>query len=152
MAERYLEQIRAIIRVCEDTDGILIVDKNGIIRDHRIAMNYYWKEEETVGHHIRELYPGLDEDSSTILRALRTGQAIYDQRQELVNSRGEQVELDATTIPIVVNGEVEGAVDCARFYVVGQRMLSCSRLWRRRRPAAWGAAGTHPSTCASWRR
>ena len=105
MAERYLEQIRAIIRVCEDTDGILIVDKNGIIRDHRIAMNYYWKEEETVGHHIRELYPDLDEDSSTILRALRTGQAIYDQRQELVNSRGEQVELDATTIPIVVNGE-----------------------------------------------
>ena len=124
MAERYLEQIRAIIRVCEDTDGILIVDKNGIIRDHRIAMNYYWKEEETVGHHIRELYPGLDEDSSTILR---TGQAIYDQRQELVNSRGEQVELDATTIPIVVNGEVEGAVDCARFYVVGQRIVRGGR-------------------------
>ena len=44
MAERYLEQIRAIIRVCEATDGILIVDKNGIIRAHRIAMNYYWKE------------------------------------------------------------------------------------------------------------
>ena len=127
MAERYLEQIRAIIRVCEDTDGILIVDKNGIIRDHRIAMNYYWKEEETVGHHIRELYPGLDEDSSTILRALRTGQAIYDQRRELVNSRGEQVELDATTIPIVVNGEVEGAVDCARFYVVGQRIVRGGR-------------------------
>lgn len=127
MAERYLEQIRAIIRVCEDTDGILIVDKNGIIRDHRIAMNYYWKEEETVGHHIRELYPGLDENSSTILRALRTGQAIYDQRQELVNSRGELVELDATTIPIVVNGEVEGAVDCARFYVVGQRIVRGGR-------------------------
>ena len=127
MAERYLEQIRAIIRVCEDTDGILIVDKNGIIRDHRIAMNYYWKEEETVGHHIRELYPGLDENSSTILRALRTGQAIYDQRQELVNSRGEQVELDATTIPIVVNGQVEGAVDCARFYVVGQRIVRGGR-------------------------
>lgn len=127
MAERYLEQIRAIIRVCEDTDGILIVDKNGIIRDHRIAMNYYWKEEETVGHHIRELYPGLDEDSSTILRALRTGQAIYDQRQELVNSRGEQVELDATTIPISVDGQVVGAVDCARFYVVGQRIVRGGR-------------------------
>ena len=127
MAERYLEQIRAIIRVCEDTDGILIVDKNGIIRDHRIAMNYYWKEEETVGHHIRELYPGLDEDSSTILRALRTGQAIYDQRQELVNSRGEQVERAATTIPLVVNGEGEGAVDCARFYVVRQRIVRGGR-------------------------
>ena len=127
MVEGYLDQIRAVIQVCEDTDGILIVDRNGIIRDHRIAMNYYWKAEETVGRHIRELYPCLDENSSTILKALRTGRAIYDQRQELVNSRGEQVELDATTIPIVVNGEVEGAVDCARFYVVGQRIVRGGR-------------------------
>ena len=34
----YMDQIRAVIQVCEDTDGILIVDRNGIIRDHRIAM------------------------------------------------------------------------------------------------------------------
>ena len=57
----YMDQIRAVIQVCEDTDGILIVDRDGIIRDHRIAMNYYWKAEETVGRHIRELYPELDE-------------------------------------------------------------------------------------------
>ena len=127
MAERYLEQIRAVIQVCEDTDGILIVDRDGIIRDHRIAMNYYWKAEETVGRHIRELYPELDEESSTILRALRTGRAIYDQRQEIVNSRGERVVLDATTIPITVDGQVVGAVDCARFYVVGQRIVRGGR-------------------------
>ena len=34
----YMDQIRAVIQVCEDTDGILIVDRDGIIRDHRIAM------------------------------------------------------------------------------------------------------------------
>ena len=123
----YMDQIRAIIQVCEDTDGIMIVDRNGIIRDHRIAMNYYWKAEETVGRHIRELYPELDEESSTILRALRTGRAIYDQRQEIVNSRGERVVLDATTIPISVDGQVVGAVDCARFYVVGQRIVRGGR-------------------------
>ena len=123
----YMDQIRAVIQVCEDTDGILIVDRDGIIRDHRIAMNYYWKAEETVGRHIRELYPELDEESSTILRALRTGRAIYDQRQEIVNSRGERVVLDATTIPISVDGQVVGAVDCARFYVVGQRIVRGGR-------------------------
>ena len=123
----YMDQIRAVIQVCEDTDGILIVDRDGIIRDHRIAMNYYWKAEETVGRHIRELYPELDEESSTILRALRTGRAIYDQRQEIVNSRGERVVLDATTIPISVDGQVVGAVDCARFYTVGQRIVRGGR-------------------------
>ena len=126
-ADSYMDQIRAVIQVCEDTDGILIVDRDGIIRDHRIAMNYYWKAEETVGRHIRELYPELDGESSTILRALRTGQAVYDQRQEIVNSRGERVVLDATTIPVVAGGHVVGAVDCARFYVVGQRIVRGGR-------------------------
>ena len=66
MVEGYLDQIRAVIQVCEDTDGILIVDRNGIIRDHRIAMNYYWKAEETVGRHIRELYLWIGTGSSGI--------------------------------------------------------------------------------------
>ena len=80
MPDEYLAQVQAIIRACEDTDGVLVVDRNGIIRDHRIAMDYYWQDKETVGRHILELYPDLDEESSTILRVLRTGQAVYDQR------------------------------------------------------------------------
>ena len=127
MPDEYLDQVQAIIRACEDTDGVLVVDRNGIIRDHRIAMDYYWQDKETVGRHILELYPDLDEESSTILRVLRTGQAIYDQRQEITNSRGEQVVVDATTIPLMVGGRVEGAVDFARFYVVGQRIVRGGR-------------------------
>ena len=127
MPDEYLAQVQAIIRACEDTDGVLVVDRNGIIRDHRIAMDYYWQDKETVGRHILELYPDLDEESSTILRVLRTGQAVYDQRQEITNSRGERVVLDATTIPLMVGGRVEGAVDFARFYVVGQRIVRGGR-------------------------
>ena len=127
MPDEYLAQVQAIIRACEDTDGVLVVDRNGIIRDHRIAMDYYWQDKETVGRHILELYPDLDEESSTILRVLRTGQAIYDQRQEITNSRGERVVVDATTIPLMVGGRVEGAVDFARFYVVGQRIVRGGR-------------------------
>ena len=89
----------------------------------------------------------------TILRALRTGRAIYDQRQEIVNSRGERVVLDATTIPISVDGQVVGAVDCARFYVVGQRIVrpcgwrraSCPRPW----PPPRCSSSTSPS-CPVW--
>ena len=127
MPDEYLAQVQAIIRACEDTDGVLVVYRNGIIRDHRIAMDYYWQDKETVGRHILELYPDLDEESSTILRVLRTGQAIYDQRQEITNSRGERVVVDATTIPLMVGGRVEGAVDFARFYVVGQRIVRGGR-------------------------
>lgn len=41
MSEDYLEQIRNIVQRCQDTDGILIVDRDGIIRYHNIGMNYY---------------------------------------------------------------------------------------------------------------
>ena len=123
----HLEQIAAIVQACADTDGLLIVDREGIIRYHSIKINYYWKAEETVGCHILKLYPELDEGSSTILRVLRTGQAIYDQRQEMVNSRGERVVLDATTLPVFDGRDVVGAVDCARFYVVGQRIVRGGR-------------------------
>lgn len=127
MSDDLLKQLSEIVQACVDADGILIVDAEGIIRYHRIAMNYYWKESETVGRHILELYPELDSESSTILRVLRTGQAIRGLHQELMNSRGEQVVLDATTLPILSGGKVAGAVDCARFYVVGRRIVRGGR-------------------------
>lgn len=127
MPDEYLEQIRDIVQRCQDTDGVLIVDRDGIIRYHSIGINYYWRAEDTVGRRIQELYPELDESTSTIFHALRTGQAIYDQRQEITNSRGERVVVEATTIPLMVGGRVEGAVDFARFYVVGQRIVRGGR-------------------------
>ena len=127
MSEDYLEQIRNIVQRCQDTDGILIVDRDGIIRYHNIGMNYYWRTEDTAGRRIQELYPELDESTSTILRALRTGQPVCDQRQEITNSRGERVELEATTLPILVEGQVVGAVDFAKFYVVAQRIVRGGR-------------------------
>lgn len=127
MAEDLLTQVSTIIRECEDSDGILVVDQDGIIRHQRITMNYYWREEDTIGHHILDLYPDLDATTSTILQVLRTGKPIYNQPQEIMNSRGERVLLDATTLPILDNGTVVGAVDCAKFYTVGQRIVRGGR-------------------------
>lgn len=68
-----LDQIGEVVRLCEDTDGIVIVNRNGIVEYHRISLDSYWCSQETEGRHILELYPELDADSSTILQALRTG-------------------------------------------------------------------------------
>lgn len=72
MLERFLDQIGEVLRLCEDTDGILVVNREGIIEYHRIPLNSYWCSQDTVGRHILELYPELDGESSTILTALRT--------------------------------------------------------------------------------
>ena len=107
MLERFLDQIGEVLRLCEDTDGILVVNREGIIEYHRIPLNSYWCSQDTVGRHILERYPELDGESSTILTALRTGRASYNVLQDINNHRGERVLLESTTIPIVVDGRVE---------------------------------------------
>lgn len=71
--EPYLDQIDHIVNLCADTDGIFIVDKDGIIEYCRSPMNIYFKPGETIGRHILELYPELTEETSTIMQVLRTG-------------------------------------------------------------------------------
>ena len=66
MLERFLDQIGEVLRLCEDTDGILVFNREGIIEYHRIPLNSYWCSQDTVGRHILELYPELDGESSTI--------------------------------------------------------------------------------------
>ena len=95
MLERFLDQIGEVLRLCEDTDGILVVNREGIIEYHRIPLNSYWCSQDTVGRHILELYPELDGESSTILTALRTGRASYNVLQDINNHRGERVLLES---------------------------------------------------------
>ena len=48
MLERFLDQIGEVLRLCEDTDGILVVNREGIIEYHRIPLNSYWCSQDTV--------------------------------------------------------------------------------------------------------
>ena len=123
MLERFLDQIGEVLRLCEDTDGILVVNREGIIEYHRIPPNSYWCSQDTVGRHILELYPELDGESSTILTALRTGRASYNVLQDINNHRGERVLLESTTIPIVVDGRVECVVDSSKYHTIDQRVI-----------------------------
>ena len=121
--KRVLDQIGEVVRLCEDTDGIVIVNRNGIVEYHRISLDSYWCSQETEGCHILELYPELDEDSSTILQALKTGKATYNVLQDINNRRGQRVLLESTTIPIVVDGRVECVVDSSKYHAIDQRVI-----------------------------
>lgn len=117
------EQIADVIRLCEDTDGLLIANREGIVEFQRIFLDNYWRSGETVGLHIFELYPELDEESSTIIQALRTGKPSYNVLQDINNRRGERVLLESTTIPIVVDGQVACVIDSSKFHSIDQRVI-----------------------------
>src|SRR5699024_170619 len=111
------------IRLCEDTDGLLIANREGVVEFQRVFVDNLWKSGETVGLHIFELYPELDEESSTIVQALKTGKATYNVLQDINNRRGERVLLESTTIPIVVDGRVACVVDSSKFHSIDQRII-----------------------------
>ena len=74
-----------------------------------------------------ELYPELDEESSTIVQALKTGKPSYNVLQNINNRRGERVLLESTTIPIVVDGQVECVVDSSKYHAIDQRVIRGKR-------------------------
>lgn len=117
------EQIADVIRLCEDTDGLLVANRDGIVEFQRIFLDNLWKSGETVGLHIFELYPELDEESSTIVQALKTGKPTYNVLQDINNRRGERVLLESTTIPIVVDGQVACVIDSSKFHSIDQRII-----------------------------
>lgn len=120
---RVAEQIADVIRLCEDTDGLIVANRDGIVEFQRIFVDNLWKSGETVGLHIFELYPELDEESSTIIQALRTGKPTYNVLQDINNRRGERVLLESTTIPIVVDGQVACVIDSSKFHSIDQRVI-----------------------------
>lgn len=115
MLEHYLDQLGDMLHLCADTDGILIVNKQGVIEYHSMPMPAYYTHEDTVGKHILDIYPSLTEETSTILTVLRTGIPSYQKVQRLINDRGQNVTLESTTLPIIVGSNVEGVVDSSHF-------------------------------------
>lgn len=121
--EKYLDQIYNILRLCDETDGLFILDREGVVEYCRAPLNFYFKPSETVGKHILELYPELTPETSTVMQVLRTGKASKNKRQEIVNFKGQTVILESTTIPILVDGVVQGAVDSSKFYTIDRKTV-----------------------------
>lgn len=72
MIKRYVEQIFNIFNF---VDGIVVTDENARIQyyvNHRQDINNL-NEKDIIGKHVLEVYTSLNEETSSILRVLRTG-------------------------------------------------------------------------------
>ncbi|TCN23161.1 sigma-54 interaction domain-containing protein [Mesobacillus foraminis] len=72
--------------------------------------------EEVIGKPILNIYPSLSEKSSTLLNVLKTRMPLYNKTQSFVNLHGKKIETVNTTLPIIVKGELIGAVEIAKDY------------------------------------
>ncbi|WP_312701637.1 sigma 54-interacting transcriptional regulator, partial [Sedimentibacter sp.] len=64
-----------------------------------------------IGKHMLEIFPKLTEETSTIIRALTTGEEIKNYVQNYYNYLGKLVTILSNTVPIYENGEIVGAIE-----------------------------------------
>ncbi|TLS37629.1 sigma-54 interaction domain-containing protein [Pseudalkalibacillus caeni] len=97
-------------------EAIHAVDAKGmtIYYNHIAAQHDGLKVEEVLGRHFLDVFPSLSKETSTLSNVLRTKQPIYNKHQTYMNIKGKYIETVNTTLPILVQGKVAGAVEIAK--------------------------------------
>lgn len=97
-------------------EGIHVIDKDGktIIYNKAMEQLEGIKRENILGKQLLEIFPSLDEESSTLFTVMKTGRAIINRSQTYLNYKGEKISSANTTIPIFDNDDLLGAVEIGK--------------------------------------
>lgn len=95
------------------SSGLFIVNKEGNVVFYNQSVNDLagLNVENAIGKHMLEIFPKLTEETSTIMRALNTGEVIKNYVQNYHNYLGKLVTILSNTVPIYENGEIVGAIE-----------------------------------------
>lgn len=110
------EVLSAILKTIDE--GIHVVNTEGktIFYNEVAARHDGMNVKEVQGKDLLDVFPSLTENSSTLLRVIKTGKPIYNQTQVYVNIHGARIDTINTTLPIFVDKQIIGAVEIAKDY------------------------------------
>lgn len=100
--------------VTENIDnGVFIVNKSGNVIFYNEPVNNLAgvTVENAIGQHILDIFPKLTEETSTILRVLKTGEPIKDYIQKYYNYKLKQVTILTSTLPLFEDNELIGVIE-----------------------------------------
>ena len=101
-------------------DSVIVTDDRGIIKYYtNMRADVYWPDAKNItGMHILKLHPELTEETSSIMRVLKTGEPVFNQLESFYSSSGQSVTNIYCTLPLLSDGKMVGAIDFAR--VIGE--------------------------------
>ena len=114
MLRQYVEQL---LNIYNYIDGIMVTDERGYVefyKNYRPNLNNL-KESDVLHRHVTDVYPSLTEETSSIMRVLKSGKSISNEFQTLDSYKGQSINAINTTFPIKENGRIVGAVDVSRY-------------------------------------
>ena len=102
-----------MLRLVDYVDGLMVVDKNCIIRHYYTAYPdlVNLRQDEPLNRSLFEIYPTLKREDSYICRALETGESFINYEQTYINYKGDAMEANCSAVPIKEHGEVVGVID-----------------------------------------
>lgn len=102
-----------MLRLVDYVDGLMVVDKNCIIRHFYTAYPdlVNLRQDEPLNRSLFEIYPTLKREDSYICRALETGESFINYEQTYINYKGDAMEANCSAVPIKEHGEVVGVID-----------------------------------------
>ncbi|WP_462427333.1 sigma-54 interaction domain-containing protein [Fusobacterium varium] len=115
MLENYIELIKMIDN---SFDGIMVVDENLKIRycKYFSASGLGSVDVKTaIGKTPLDIFTNITEETSTFYRALKYGEACLNNTQVILYSNGKKEPIVDSTIPIILNDKIIGAVNTVRF-------------------------------------
>jgi len=125
------EVLTAILKGIDE--GIHVVNTEGktIFYNEVAAKHDGMDVKEVQGKHLIDAFPSLTEESSTLLKVIKTGKPIYNQAQVYMNLHGTRIDTINTTLPIFLEDEIIGAVEIAKDYsrmkLLAERLLDLQR-------------------------
>jgi arginine utilization regulatory protein len=113
-----MNKIEAILKYLLDSleEGIHIVDNKGktIYYNQSMGKVEGLNPKDVIGRRAIEFLKGVEEDSSTLMNALKKGEKYLDVIQHYSSHLGKEVITINTTIPVVENEEILAAIEISK--------------------------------------
>lgn len=121
MFEKYIESLP---RLFNYIDFLVVTDKDGYIEFYKVFNNLGSKiVDDPVGLHILELHQHLNQETSTVMRVLRDGEPIINEKQYLNIFKERTVTVLTTTLPLKAGSKTIGAVDINKYFDIDLRKI-----------------------------
>ena len=107
----YKNIIELIINNLEE--GIIVVDSNLNIRYFNESSRNItgFDPKEAIGKNILQVFPNIKKENSTFHKVINSKMPIIEHVQNYINYVGKSVSIVTSTIPIINDGKIEGAIE-----------------------------------------
>ncbi|MBU5436407.1 sigma 54-interacting transcriptional regulator [Tissierella sp. MSJ-40] len=94
-------------------EGIIVVDSNlDIVYFNEPSTNITgFNPKEAIGKNILQVFSNINKNNSTFHKVINSKKPIIEHVQNYINCIGKSVSIVTSTIPIINNGKIEGAIE-----------------------------------------